>query len=118
MMITNTTRPDISSWRRNLNSAPLAHQDSFKAYLPDAAVPDCPCDRASCLSADRSAAGSRPARPLPDHGSRSAGTPTAATAWPGPTRDPHLRTAAAWRYEQITSVSLWKSPVECSPTRS
>lgn len=74
--------------------------------LPDAAAPSCPydrpCDRASRLCADRSAAGSRRGPRLPARGSCSAGTLTAATAWPDPNRDPRLRSAAAaaWRHEQ------------------
>ncbi len=82
-------------------------------YLPDAAVPGCLCDRASRLCGDRSAAaGTRLARLLPVHDSCSAGTPTAATAWPDPSRDPRLRTAAAaaaaaaWRHEHIKPVSI------------
>lgn len=49
----------------------------------------------------RTAAGSRL---LLARGSCSAGRPTAATARPGPTRDPRLRTAAVCTHQHVTAV--------------
>lgn len=65
--------------------------------VPGAAILGRPCGR----RAGRSAAGSRL---LPARGSCSAGTPTAATARPGPTRDPRLRTAAVCTHQHVTAV--------------
>lgn len=67
-------------------------------FVPDAATPGRPADRHDRLCGGRSSAGSWP---LPGRGSCSAGTPTAATARPGPTRDPHHRTAAVCRHQHI-----------------
>lgn len=67
-------------------------------FVPDAATPGRPADRRDRLCGGRSSAGSWP---LPGRGSCSAGTPTAATARPGPTRDPRFRTAAVCRHQHM-----------------
>lgn len=86
------------------------------SHLPDGAAPGYLCDRASRLYGDRSAAaaaaaGSRPAPSL-RHGSSFADTPTAASAWPDPSRDPRPCTAAAaWRHVKSARQTL-KTPTQ------
>lgn len=87
------------------------------SHLPDGAAPGYLRDRASRLYGDRSAAaaaagGSRPAPSL-RHGSSFADTPTAASAWPDPSRDPRPCTAAAaaWRHIKSARQTL-KTPTQ------